>query len=303
MNKDLVLVISQKGGVGKSTFTRALVETLRAVRDDVSAYDADGSVGQLLQFLGTRTEFGADTFVDPQDATRGVAFFDVREERQRGQLINILDEEPNLAIVDLPGGSLGAVAEVLGDTRKMVESFTQAGYRLHVVLVITQVKAGVHAVEECIAKFGPDVHYVVVRNLAFAQIEDYLIFDGYIDRTHGDPANGYKMFGKAKDKLLEAGGEVINLPKIQALTYGLLDNTDLSFTAGMQRSSGLAFQQREHCRIFLAEFKAEIMTSRLGQLFTLPKASDATVPAASTNVETVKPKTSRAKRISETVNV
>ena len=302
MNKDLVLVISQKGGVGKSTFTRALVETLRMIRKDVSAYDADGSVGQLLQFLGTRTGPGAETFADPQDATCGVAFFDVREERQRGQLINILDEEPTLAIVDLPGGSLGAVAEVLGDTRKMVESFTQAGYRLHVVLVITQVKAGVHAVEECIGKFGPDVHYVVVRNLAFAQIEDYLIFDGYIDRTHGDPANGYKIFGKAKDKLLEAGGEVINLPKIQALTYGLLDNTDLSFTAGMQRSSGLALQQREHCRIFLAEFKAEVLTSRLGELFMSRDASNEMVTAASSNADVAKPKASRAKRSSETAN-
>jgi hypothetical protein len=275
MDKDLVLAISQKGGVGKSTWTRGFVETLRLDGARVAAYDADGAVGQLFQYLGERMD-GVKLSV--QDPHTGVACFDVREERQRGRLVNILDEEADLAVVDLPGGSFGAVAEVLGDTRKIVETFQAAGYRIHVVLVITQVKAGVHAVYECIQKFGPDVHYVVVRNLAFAAPEDFVVFDGYIDREKGVPERGFLRYGKAKEMLFEVGGEVINLPKINARTYGLLDNEDISFTRGMSRESGMPVQQREHCRIFLNEFRAEVMKSKLGSLY--PTAASVIDPVA-----------------------
>jgi hypothetical protein len=256
MGKNLVMVISQKGGVGKSTFTRGLVETLRLERDDVAAYDADGAVGQLLQYLGKRDESGK--LAREQTPYDGVGAFDVRKERERGALVNVLDDEPELAIVDLPGGSFQAVSEVLGGTRKIVDAFMDAGYGVYVVLVITQIKAGVHAVRQCIESFGPGVHYVVVKNLAFADEEDFVVFDGIIDKEHGDPERGYRRYGKAKDELLAVGGEAICLPKISGLTYGLLDYQDMSFTRGMASDSGLTFQQREHCKNFLKEFRQQI---------------------------------------------
>jgi hypothetical protein len=263
MSKDLVFIVSQKGGVGKSTFTRGLVEVLRQVRDDVSAYDADGSVGQLLQYLGSRDE--KRNLEAVQDARCGVGFFDVRSQKQRGQLVNVFDAEPALAIVDLPGGSFNDISEVLGGTRKIVDAAHQQGYRVFVVLVITQVKAGVYAVQQCINSFGPDVHYVVAKNLGFANAEDFVIFDGL-----ADDADGTTRFGKAREALLAAGGEVITLPKVPPLTYGLLDVRDCSFTDGATKESGLAFQQREHCKIFLAEFREQIASCKLGELLKTP---------------------------------
>ena len=137
---------------------------------------------------------------------------------------------------------------------------------MFVVLVITHVKAGVYAVEDCIEGFGPDVHYIVAKNLAFASTEDFVIFDGLID----DVATGAKRFGKARDALAAVGGEVIALPKIAPLTYGLLDLHDCSFTIGATKESGLAFQQREHCKIFLEEFREQIMRCKLGELVKTP---------------------------------
>lgn len=52
-----VFVASQKGGPGKSTTARALLDYYRTHAIGCAAYDADGRVGQLLQYYGER---GAD---------------------------------------------------------------------------------------------------------------------------------------------------------------------------------------------------------------------------------------------------
>jgi Mrp family chromosome partitioning ATPase len=50
----VALVANEKGGVGKSVFTRTLVDHLRANGTRVAAYDADGSVGATVRVLGSR---------------------------------------------------------------------------------------------------------------------------------------------------------------------------------------------------------------------------------------------------------
>lgn len=70
--KRVVFVISDKGGTGKSTFARGYADHLRRKVPGSALVDADGTVGQLLQFHGTRDSKGA---LEPkQDPTKGVAY-------------------------------------------------------------------------------------------------------------------------------------------------------------------------------------------------------------------------------------
>ena len=63
------MVISDKGGTGKSIFSRALADRLRRDRIDSLLVDGDGTVGQLLQFYGERDEAGR---LQEQTPDRGV---------------------------------------------------------------------------------------------------------------------------------------------------------------------------------------------------------------------------------------
>jgi len=79
MSKTLVLVVSDKGGTGKSTWARAYADWLRRKHPTAFLADADGTVGQLLQFYGSR---GADGVLSrEQDGRVGVAFFDIHRDR------------------------------------------------------------------------------------------------------------------------------------------------------------------------------------------------------------------------------
>lgn len=71
MNKRVIFVCSQKGGAGKTTFARGLLEALRYEGHTVAAYDADGPVGQLLQYEGLRDRKGR--LIPRQDPSRAAA--------------------------------------------------------------------------------------------------------------------------------------------------------------------------------------------------------------------------------------
>ena len=75
--KRVVPIISQKGGVGKSTCSRGLVDVARSAGITTAAYDADGGVGQLLAHYGERDSNGS--LMVKQHAARGVEYFDVRD--------------------------------------------------------------------------------------------------------------------------------------------------------------------------------------------------------------------------------
>ena len=110
--KRVVPVISLKGGVGKSTFSRGLVDVARSAGIATAAYDADGGVGQLLAHYGQRDANGS--LMRSQDAAKGVDYFDVRDEVAREMLVNVVDAKADLVVIDLPGGSIDAIRTVRG---------------------------------------------------------------------------------------------------------------------------------------------------------------------------------------------
>lgn len=94
--KRAIFVCSQKGGAGKTSFARGLLEVLRFENNRVAAYDADGAVGQLFQYEGQRDQQGL--LLTKQDPLVGCSHFDIREEDERDILLNVLAEGPEVIL-------------------------------------------------------------------------------------------------------------------------------------------------------------------------------------------------------------
>jgi len=178
-----IFVLSQKGGPGKSTFSRALLDVLRCDRNmTVGAFDADGNVGQLLQYYGERVENGR--LIPDQDPIRGDFPFDIRDKVARDNVVNALDLDADVLLFDLPGGAVDSLTTIIkaeNGIKALVQEYRDAGVAITIVIVMSIVHASASNVVKTINLFGPDVDYVAVKNLFFGAPEDFLFFDGFTD--------------------------------------------------------------------------------------------------------------------------
>jgi hypothetical protein len=249
----VVLVAGQKGGTGKSSVARALVDRCRRDHIPAASYDADGSVGQLLQFYGTRTADGQVSI--EQDPLQGIGYFDLRQERQRDMLLQGIETEATVVIFDCPGGVLHELSRVVDadsmSARGLMETYRDHRFDPTIVLVLTPMMASSRAVSQAIQLFGDGADYVAVKNLAFGAADQFVLFDGYTD------AGGKPIGGKGKRMLEERNGIVLNMPALQASTYALIDLYSLAFDAARTDTRlHLADRSRAHrwIRAMDAEF-------------------------------------------------
>lgn len=221
--KRALFVASQKGGPGKTTFTRGLLDYYRQNALRCAGYDADGRVGQLIQYYGTRDATGALEL--EQDPLAGVGYFDIRAEGERDTLLNVLDTDTDRLLFDLPGGVVHELSKVMdmdSQPKTLLKEYQRSGYRVTVVVVMIPVMASVRTVQEAITTFGDQVDYIAVKNLAFGDSEDFVLFDGY-------EINGERRGGKGKAALEQHQGVVMEMPRLSPRTYALLDLYNLTF--------------------------------------------------------------------------
>ncbi|MBF0482995.1 MAG: hypothetical protein HQK82_15220, partial [Desulfovibrionaceae bacterium] len=240
--KRAIFVLSQKGGPGKSTFSRALLDVLRSEKGmSVGAFDADGGVGQLLQYYGRRGEDGR--LLKEQDPLSGVFPFDIRDNLERDNLINALDLKTQVLLFDFPGGAVDSLQRVLkaeNGMEALIQDYRKEGYDITVVIVMSNVHASANNVIKTIKIFGQNVAYVVVKNLFFGEPEDFLFFDGFTD------VQGNTVGGRGKAVLTENQGRVIHMPQLRGREYAILDLYSLGFTEALQSANLRRAEKKQH---------------------------------------------------------
>jgi hypothetical protein len=220
LEKQCVLTVSQKGGVGKSSVNVSVIDALRSSGSRLAAYDGDGAVGSLLKILGTR---GADgNLLQEQDPCVGVGYYDIRGE-DRNQLLDSIAGAESLVMHDLAGGALGDVTRVVdsGDgVAGLLDAYKAYGYNVTVIHVMSPAAAATQSVARCLDLFGDAVDHVLVRNLFWGR--NFPFWQGYTDGT------GTRRGGKTRDRFLEIGGIEIDFPALQPGTFAKLDAANLA---------------------------------------------------------------------------
>lgn len=255
-----IFILSQKGGSGKSTFSRALLDHLRLGRGvPVAAFDADGQVGQLLQHYGQRD--GRGRLISPQDPQAGVGGFDLREAGQRGMVLDALDVPAPVLLFDFPAGCLGDLGRVVGGGKgisPLLDEYEREGVRVTVVVVVSNVQASTHNVLASLDAFGDRVDYVAVKNCFYGNPEDFLFFDGFTG------ADGQTYGGQAREALARHGGAVLTMPALPGREYALCDLYSLGFSEATGYRA-LRRSERAAIALFLREFGQEV--DRLAAFF------------------------------------
>jgi hypothetical protein len=255
--KRVVLIASEKGGVGKSVKARALIDHLRSEGVKLAAYDADGSVGALVRVLGTRT--GDGRLAPQQDPVKGVGYYNVRADGERNTLLDAIASGDEIIVHDLAGGSLADLTRVVDGGEGLgglLAAFGEHGYRLTIVHVISPEIGSAQSVARWIDLVGDHVDHIVVRNSRWGRSEaDFPFWYGFTD------GQGVSKGGKTREKLHALGGLEIDLPALPAGTYAKTDAENMAFSAAAANVA-LTITERAHIAKFRRDYAAAIEPAR-----------------------------------------
>ncbi len=227
--KHLIAVTGDKGGTGKSTWSRGMVDLLASKTVQCAAYDSDKRNAQLYRYY--------------KDFGDGVKRIDIGA---RGGADALLDDMEavgaKVMLVDLPAGGNEAF-EKLEAEMGLLESAKELGYGITIVSVLSRVKDSVNALKLLMDFAGDAVGYVAVKNLYFGDAEKFRILDN----------------SKTRKQLEQYGGIVITMPDLYDDTFELLDENNLTFRAAVGESSPLSRSHRSRIYQWLKHFEVEVM--------------------------------------------
>lgn len=199
-SKRIIIITGDKGGVGKSTFARGLLDIIWHKGIPCAAYDCDMRNPNLKRFYATvgkvvQLDLGAPGGLD--------------------QFLNALVEQPeSLALLDFPAQS-GDVWETLESELGFLAQLAARGYRITLVTVIGRSDDSLNAVRLGVQHCFDSgiVDFMVVKNLIFGRLDWFRRYDNSDVRVI----------------LQDVGGQELYLPELFEFTYDKLDQWDLPY--------------------------------------------------------------------------
>ena len=255
--KRVVGIVSGKGGVGKTMTARVLLDIYRSEGTKAAAYDADGAVGGLARLYATRADDGA--IVEVQDPMDGVAFYDLRSDRERNVFLDSVGLDAPVILHDLPGGStidLQRIVDGGEGVSGLLDTFELHGVRMTLLHVVDNEIESAQSVGSHLDMFGDRVDHVAVLNMRECKgMADFPYWSGFKD------AQGKERYGKARARLLEMGGKEIQLPALPPATRAKINAERLTFSKAAQ-SPTLTITEKAHVAKFLRDFTANLEPAR-----------------------------------------
>lgn len=254
--KRVVGIVSGKGGVGKTMTARALLDIYRSEGIPAAAYDADGAVGGLVRLYGTRADDGA--VVEVQNPMEGVAFYDLRSDRERNTLLDSIALESGVILHDLPGGSTVDIQRIVDGgegVSGLLDTFELHNTRMTLLHVVDNEIESAQSVGTHLDLFGDRVDHVAVLNMRECRtLSDFPYWAGY-------EVGGQRRYGKARERLLAGGGKEITLPALQPSTRAKVNALRLPFSKAAQ-SPELTITEKAHVAKFLRDFAVNLEPAR-----------------------------------------
>jgi hypothetical protein len=109
----LLLVMSNKGGVRKTTTVAYLADILRETSASVGILDGDLKIHGTYQRFAELDDQGQ--FLENQSLTSGAWISDLRDVKGRAKILEAIEQEPDFLIVDSAGGADDNFGDIFGD--------------------------------------------------------------------------------------------------------------------------------------------------------------------------------------------
>lgn len=233
LTKLIVFVSGDKGGTGKSTFSRILLDTYLRSGLKVLAYDADQRNAHLSRHYGNKG--------------LGVKQVIVTEKGEPDSIDSVFDElavsDASLALVDLPAG-VGEAFQRLDLELGLSELIQAAGFKATVVSVLSQTKECVNSLRELMQQYGNNLNYVVCQNLFY---------------TDGKPGK-FEVYrnSKTRNTFLGLNGIEIEMPLMPEVFNTLLDQGNLGYTEAIE-SPSLTISQKFRIKAWRNAMETELL--------------------------------------------
>ena len=226
--KRLIMVTSDKGGTGKSTFSRGLLDVWIERQLGWAAYDGDARNPQLYRHY--------------RSVGAGVVQLDITKQGGADVLLDDMERDDlSVMLVDLPAGS-GPALERFDTETGFFEACQEMGYEITFVSVLSRVKDSVNALRLLMDLADGRASHVAVKNLHFGSPEKFTRFEQ----------------SRTRERLLASGGLVLNMPELFDDTYDLVDESSLRFRVAAGEESSLKRSHRARVFQWLKAFEAEM---------------------------------------------
>ncbi|HEV3155628.1 MAG TPA: hypothetical protein VGZ02_17615 [Candidatus Baltobacteraceae bacterium] len=226
--KRLVIVISAKGGTGKTFFARYAADRYERHKVDVTLVDADPDVAQLQQYYDDAVP------IEPTDVAG---------------LLHIVDQaETPVILMDMPGRGLSDL-RAANKEASMFDWLSQNRVDVTVINVVTPYRASTSSVGLMLDTIGDsDVTTIALLNRTFGPREDDWIL--WYGDTRLDIAES-----ESRGRLLERGGIELQIPALRTSIPVLLDLTSETFSYALasNASSLKAAHMKQYLRTWLRE--------------------------------------------------
>jgi hypothetical protein len=222
MKPAVILVGADKGGVGKTTISRAVLDYLAAKSIPARAFDTESPRGALHRF-------------HPDETT----IIDITETADQMRVLDTLAETvAKTTVIDVRAGMLTETLKVLRDVG-FLDAVNDGQFTFVIIHVLGPSVSSLGEIAD-IAPYVKDAHYYLAKN----HINDTTFFEW-------DPKTYASYFGD-----VQCAGE-ITIPKLDEMAYEQVELNGVSFANFVAGKQG-SFVLRGYVRTWLRNLSGEL---------------------------------------------